>query len=212
MSSREFKICASSPSMLHPAAWPMSLRFRRQCLMLLTRLLTTNTTTVKTSSQSRWRITRSATQCGARQHPSFLSSYLSRQGQSSRWSTRRTLKYPSRLRSRPLSGTALRNQPFILLFNWASTATCSLVPLATSNSLVHVPMQTTFGKTGQSNDGHPRLTYPCSKNPNFAAFLSHSRFRPTFLAGRIFFISLLPCRLLVTPRQRNGSSTSEVQS
>jgi len=57
------------PIDLPTTAWPMSLRFRRQHLTLLTRLLTTNTTTDKTSSQSRWRITRSATPCGGRPRP-----------------------------------------------------------------------------------------------------------------------------------------------
>ena len=57
------------PIDLPTTAWPMSLRFRRQRLTLLTRLLTTNTTTDKTSSQSRWRITRSATPCGGRPRP-----------------------------------------------------------------------------------------------------------------------------------------------
>src|SRR6516162_2889945 len=42
MSSRASKICVSTPSTLRQAAWPTSLRFRRQRLTLLTRLLTTN--------------------------------------------------------------------------------------------------------------------------------------------------------------------------
>src|SRR5262249_16566129 len=63
------------PSTLRQAAWPTSLRFRRQRLTLLTRLLTTNTTIAKTSSRSRWRTTRSATQCGERPRPSFTCAY-----------------------------------------------------------------------------------------------------------------------------------------
>ena len=139
------------------------------------------------------------------------STYLSRQGQSSRLSTRRTLKYPSRLRSRSLSVTALPNRPFILSFNWASTPTCTFKPLATSDKLVHVPMQTTFCKTGGRYDCHPRPAYQYSKNPIFAVLPLHWGFRPSFLTSHIFFLSPLPCRVPVTLRQRNGSSTSKVQ-
>ena len=55
--------------------------------------------------------------------------------------------------------------------------------------------------------------YQYSKNPSFASLLPlHSGFRPSFLTSRVFFISLLPCRLVVIPRQKNGPSISKVES